>query len=446
MFLSKSKTVIFFENKKFKAIKVSFKAGKPFVEKKAEKDFTSEDLSDKLIQTKKDFGTNVVRILLPEDKTYLKLLEFSPATIITRDLVLKKAQESIPEVLQEGYFDWKQVGTAQAQVLAVSRDYLVPLQQAAQDAKLSLEAFEPSSFALARLTAKEKEVHLIIYKNTKSIICAAYKGQVFGVVTIDDQSKIDKKTTELTKFVKEKWGLAIKKTISGNLDPAIGLALKEDIKGKDEKVLNLTPPKVKKIAQINQPLEKKAIEREPGDILSQSGRISKPIVNKKVALIVSIIILVLALISGGILVYQKMISRKEAVLLSEVAPSTSEDSSDSEAIETDQLEEELLPTVSNALELNREDLSLQVLNGSGVLGEAGRVKEFLEELGYKDVAVGNADSTDYQETEVSIKENKKDYLELLTDDLSEKQTLSSQTALYLDKNSLFDAIIIIGKK
>jgi len=34
MFLSKSKTIILFENKKFKAIKVSFKAGKLFVEKK----------------------------------------------------------------------------------------------------------------------------------------------------------------------------------------------------------------------------------------------------------------------------------------------------------------------------------------------------------------------------------------------------------------------------
>lgn len=95
-------------------------------------------------------------------------------------------------------------------------------------------------------------------------------------------------------------------------------------------------------------------------------------------------------------------------------------------------------------ELKREDLKLQVLNGRGVAGTASDAKEFLEGLGYKDVAVGNADSFDFEKTEVSIKEDKKDYLEMLTDDLSKEYVVSEDTET-LDAESDFDAVITIGK-
>ena len=58
-----------------------------------------------------------------------------------------------------------------------------------------------------------------------------------------------------------------------------------------------------------------------------------------------------------------------------------------------------------AVEIKRADLKVQVLNGSGVVGAAGKAKTFLEGLGYTDVKTGNADG-DFAETEIEIKENK----------------------------------------
>jgi len=66
-------------------------------------------------------------------------------------------------------------------------------------------------------------------------------------------------------------------------------------------------------------------------------------------------------------------------------------------------------------------------------------------LGYKDIAVGNADSFDFEKTEISIKEGKKDYLDILTNDLSDGYRVLEETKT-LDEESEFDAVITIGKK
>lgn len=94
-------------------------------------------------------------------------------------------------------------------------------------------------------------------------------------------------------------------------------------------------------------------------------------------------------------------------------------------------------------EVKREDLKIQVLNGTGKAGVAAIAKEYLEGLGYKDVEAGNADTSDFEETEISIKDSKKDYLTILTGDLSEKYQLS-ETAKTLSNANDFDAVITIG--
>lgn len=102
-------------------------------------------------------------------------------------------------------------------------------------------------------------------------------------------------------------------------------------------------------------------------------------------------------------------------------------------------------TTETASTLKREDLKIQVLNGSGVAGAAGKAKDFLEGLGYTDVAVGNADASNYQETEISVLEEKSDYLDLLKKDLSEKYTLASDTG-NLSGSSSYDVVITLGSK
>ena len=73
-----------------------------------------------------------------------------------------------------------------------------------------------------------------------------------------------------------------------------------------------------------------------------------------------------------------------------------------------------------------------------------RRKELLEGLGYKDIAIANADSFDFEKTEISIKEGKKDYLDMLTNDLSDCYRVLEETKT-LDEESEFDAVVVIGK-
>lgn len=101
------------------------------------------------------------------------------------------------------------------------------------------------------------------------------------------------------------------------------------------------------------------------------------------------------------------------------------------------------PTATPIPPANRSDLKLQVLNGSGSPGVAAEVKTHLESLGYQDVATGNADSYDYKNTEISIKDSKKAYLDQLISDLKSKYPLSEESAT-VSADTAFDAVIVVG--
>ncbi len=104
-----------------------------------------------------------------------------------------------------------------------------------------------------------------------------------------------------------------------------------------------------------------------------------------------------------------------------------------------------MPEPTPTPELDRADLTIQVLNGSGAPGVAGTAEDLLLDLGYQEIDTGNADTYDYQQTEVSIKESKDEYLQMLLTDLKDEYTVSSESA-YLDEDFDFDAQIIIGQE
>lgn len=150
---------------------------------------------------------------------------------------------------------------------------------------------------------------------------------------------------------------------------------------------------------------------------------------KGLFLVVILIALTVALVSGGIMVYRRTMS-------SQVAISSPE-------LEDQLLEEEALPEATPTPELDRSELTVQVLNGSGTPGFAGEAKGYLEGLGYEEVDTGNADSYDYEESVIAIKESKKEYLSMLKADLVEKYLVAAKTET-LDEDDDFDVIITLG--
>lgn len=102
-----------------------------------------------------------------------------------------------------------------------------------------------------------------------------------------------------------------------------------------------------------------------------------------------------------------------------------------------------IPTPS--ISLNRKDLKLQVLNGTGIAGLAGKAKSYLENLGYVNITTGNDDSYSNSTTQISLTAASSAFLPLLTSDLKANYTLSDKVAT-LSASSPYDAVITLGQK
>jgi len=100
--------------------------------------------------------------------------------------------------------------------------------------------------------------------------------------------------------------------------------------------------------------------------------------------------------------------------------------------------------VDKATGLDRNKLSVEVQNGSGQAGVAGKGAGILKDLGYNVTSSGNADNFDYSNVNVKVKSAKSDYLALLKKDLSASYTIGSSSS-DLSASSSADALVIIGK-
>ncbi len=102
------------------------------------------------------------------------------------------------------------------------------------------------------------------------------------------------------------------------------------------------------------------------------------------------------------------------------------------------------PTVT-PVELDRAEISIQVLNGSGVSGAAGDMQAFLEDVGYENVEAGNADDSDYLNITIQIKEEFEEFADLISKDISDSYVVNDDIEM-LDEDSDYDAVIIVGSQ
>lgn len=93
--------------------------------------------------------------------------------------------------------------------------------------------------------------------------------------------------------------------------------------------------------------------------------------------------------------------------------------------------------------LVRSEWSFEVLNGSGVTGLAKTIADKLTALGYSVVKTGNADNSNYQTTQIFVKSDLKDKVDLVIEDLRDTVKIASVGGEL--KDSTASARIIIGK-
>lgn len=96
--------------------------------------------------------------------------------------------------------------------------------------------------------------------------------------------------------------------------------------------------------------------------------------------------------------------------------------------------------------LDKSEWSFEILNGSGVTGAAGKLRDELIELGYSVVRTANADSDDYEQTQIYVREDLLDKVDLVVVDIKDVIRIASVAGELTDTDSTASARIIIGKE
>jgi hypothetical protein len=153
---------------------------------------------------------------------------------------------------------------------------------------------------------------------------------------------------------------------------------------------------------------------------------------KKFFVILLILVILGGVIAGGVYYYQTNMAN--------ISESTSEPTP---------VVEEPTPTpnateASNSAEIDYSKYSVSVLNGSGIVGEAGKAAALLDDFEFKSVDTGNAGSYDYTKTEVATKE---DVPTALYDEIQtalEENYVITKADKSLDEEYAYDIEIIVG--
>ena len=103
------------------------------------------------------------------------------------------------------------------------------------------------------------------------------------------------------------------------------------------------------------------------------------------------------------------------------------------------------PTAApTAASVNLQQYSIDVLNGSGVTGEAGKVKTSLTSDGFKVDSTGNAANSNFTKTEIAAKKSvSQDYLSKLEDELNKTFVVDTTVATSSD-SSTTDVSVTLG--
>lgn len=96
------------------------------------------------------------------------------------------------------------------------------------------------------------------------------------------------------------------------------------------------------------------------------------------------------------------------------------------------------------VEIDYSKYTINILNGSGIKGEAAKVEELLKDLNFKSIDTGNADSYEFAETEIALKEGLSETI--FTDLEKALSTYSVKKVDNLESSSNYDIQITVGQK
>ncbi len=115
----------------------------------------------------------------------------------------------------------------------------------------------------------------------------------------------------------------------------------------------------------------------------------------------------------------------------------------SDVSETPTVVEEVTNTETpTPVAISKESIKIQILNGSGISGLAGKLQSALETSGYSGIEVGNADNYNYKTTEVAFSDSIP--VEIKSDISATLEKLYGSVVTKTNSSSKYDVVVTIG--
>jgi len=448
------------------------------------------DPSEAFAYIKKTFKAESLRVILGYEFSYTVCFEALSHTL-EREHILEAAKTVIPEDISGHDYYWKVVSsdekkkTSLVQLIALIPGILNNLSYAAQKNKLQLEFITPIESALGQTTVNDEHPKLIIWGDLEKVVVIAGNGIVY--VSDDITYRSDKVLTDLVAFARKNYSLKLSTAVldwhqkhlqsinsdrvESDKEPKFPAQWKIEIRQLDplqlvadspvsasmhqgpleiKPIENPTEPQslaehVEHVQEVEQPpvsdtkqpvfattqvtedeKESDTTDRSNGDDTNDDDDEApqKEVVfrlNKTLLFGIGAFLLVFVLIGIGSFVYTNVMQREVEPSPTPVAVSPS-------------------PTPEPSPDLTT--YKIQVLNGTATAGLAGETGDELESVGFTEVAAGNADGSDYEETIIAVKKEVPESVRaVLVSTLSAYQITVDES---LAEDNDYDIIITLG--
>ncbi len=454
----------------------------------------SRTLSQTLTKALKKTSYTHAKIVLADNLSLVAPIFIPVSQKDPKEAILSHAKQVLAQPLERIGLDWKPIfeqdGHQIFQLFAVQKTFLSLIGKAVQNAGLTVDSVEPLASVLAQQAPDPKVPTAIIWPdNQYHTLTIAYQHHVLAA-SVSQEADVYNALQALLSFTQQKFQLEVTTLVLPDVDTPLALKLQPlvpalmpnpdlnpfttkkikkdqifppasegdnfavtskdlfDSDTQDETSQTKTTPPTTPDSQENLDISAKApklplrvtnqqkVEDSPDMEATNLETKSKPKTKFIIGLIMILVVLA-GIVVGGILVYNNAMvdntsPQPETNIQEQVNPP------DQTPIPT------VAPDASPAAELDKSEISIQVLNGSGVAGAAGGVEDILSGADFENISTGNADNYDYQETEISVKAGQTDLLQELRQLLAEDYTLGT-TDQALEATSEYDAVIIVGQ-
>ena len=156
-------------------------------------------------------------------------------------------------------------------------------------------------------------------------------------------------------------------------------------------------------------------------------------INLKILLVIIGIAAISGVVVGGFIYFNSRVSKEPVEeTVEEPTPIPEEDVKEEEKM----VEEEV----------NLGEFSARVLNGAGIPGEASKVKSTLTDAGLEEIDTGNADSYDYEKTEVRLKESTPEGVYKAIEEALSGEYDVTKSETPLSDDSEYDVEVVVGTR